>query len=110
MRFNSELRTPSYFCTRQWMMWKNKKSLAGAAPRGECAKKFLMRAGSAGVFWLLLLLALGCKKSTPANESEKSKPMPTPAPVSSVARIHWLGKKRLANETNGAFFMALWNL
>jgi hypothetical protein len=41
-----------------------------------------------------------------------SKASPPPAPVSAetVARVHWLGKKRLAAETNAAYFLGLWNL
>jgi len=37
-------------------------------------------------------------------------PAPASAPGETVARIHWLGKKRLAAETNAAYFMSIWNL
>jgi hypothetical protein len=57
------------------------------------------------VFALLLLAALagGCKKSAPA-------PSLLPPPVETVARFHWLGKQRLAADTNAASVMEIWNL
>src|ERR1043166_7566659 len=46
----------------------------------------------------------GCKKSEPPAP-------PSAAPAADlVARVHWLGKKRLAAEPNAAYFMTLWNL
>ena len=33
-----------------------------------------------------------------------------PAPVETVAAIHWLGKERLAADTNASFVMGIWNL
>jgi hypothetical protein len=50
---------------------------------------------------LIAAFGFGCKKSGPAV---------APPPVEKVARIHWLGKKRLAAETNASYFMSLWNL
>lgn len=53
---------------------------------------------------LLILLGLGCEKSAPEKTA-------TAAPASdTIARLHWLGKKRLAAETNAAGFMKIWNL
>ncbi len=63
---------------------------------------------------ILALLALtgGCNKSTPETPQQRStetpKPRNTEAPV--VARLHWLGKKRIAADTNSAYFMTIWNL
>ena len=65
------------------------------------------RAGRAAcVFALLLLVAAGggCKKSA-------SAPLVLPpAPSETVARVHWLGKQRLAADTNAASVMEIWNL
>src|ERR1043166_2377263 len=46
----------------------------------------------------------GCKKPEPL-----AAPRAAPA-ADLVARVHWLGKKRLAAEANAAYFMTLWNL
>lgn len=60
----------------------------------------------------LVALSGGCQKSEP----ESSDPSGTPeasaaaAVAERVARIHWLGKKRLLTETNAAYFMSIWNL
>jgi len=51
---------------------------------------------------LLLVLGGGCRKSA-------STPAPA-APDETVARLHWLGIKRLGRETNAAYFMSVWNL
>jgi len=59
-----------------------------------------------------LLLALlfaaglggGCKKSTPPPSL-----LPPPLPET-IARVRWLGKQRLAADTNAASLMAIWNL
>src|SRR5688572_33427987 len=54
----------------------------------------------------------GCKKSDPGNSTAtKSQSASTSSvTVESLARIHWLGKKRLAAETNAAHFMSIWDL
>jgi hypothetical protein len=53
---------------------------------------------------LMGTLGGGCKKSTPA-------PLVLhPAPVETVAAVHWLGKQRLAADTNASFLMGIWNL
>ena len=68
---------------------------------------------------LVLLMALavalgaGCKKSQ-SDQTAAPDPPAAPAPAApkaeTVARIHWLGKKRIAAETNAAYLMGLWNL
>jgi hypothetical protein len=58
--------------------------------------------GSAFVAALVVGSGAGCKKSEPGPSA--------PPPVETVARVHWLGKKRLAGETNAASFMDIWNL
>src|SRR5258708_4284831 len=51
-----------------------------------------------------LAMGGGCKKSAPA-------PVPAAAlSAETVARVHWLGKKRMAAQTNAAYLIALWNL
>src|SRR2546426_12825393 len=45
---------------------------------------------------LLLILAPGCKKSTPAEQTAApSSTIHHPSSSALAARIHWLGKKRL---------------
>ncbi len=68
---------------------------------------FLSRAGRAVLPCALLLAALGsgCRKSEPSPG-----PGPAAGPADTIARVHWLGKKRLAAETNAAGLMAVWNL
>jgi hypothetical protein len=62
------------------------------------------RIGFGLVVVLLSGLGGGCKKSPPP-----AVPL-LPPPVETVARFHWLGKQRLAAETNATFFLDLWNL
>src|SRR5205809_385059 len=62
---------------------------------------------------LMALLAAGCKKSSPTDEPRTqttASPSSLDPQTSPVARIHWLGKKRIAGETNAAGFMKIWNL
>ena len=77
--------------------------LAGAHEAGYWAGR------ASAVFALLLLVALGggCKKSAPAPSLLPPAP---PALPETVARIRWLGKQRLAADTNAAFVMGIWNL
>ena len=60
----------------------------------------------------LIAAVAGCKKSEPGQSVPPAPPTRAPsAPVmETVARIHWLGKKRLAAETNAESFMGIWNL
>jgi hypothetical protein len=59
---------------------------------------------------LIAALGAGCEKSEPArNVPAVSRPTPAP-PGETVARVHWLGKRRLAAETSGTNFMDIWNL
>ncbi len=59
---------------------------------------------------LVAALGAGCEKSEPArNASVATQPAPAP-PGETVARLHWLGKKRLAAETTGTNFMGILNL
>jgi len=70
-------------------------------------------------FGLVLLVALGaglivgCRKSEPDVSTTPDQPapvQPTETLTETVARLHWLGKKRLAAETNAAHLMSIWNL
>lgn len=62
--------------------------------------------GSVFVAALFLVAGAGCRKSEPVP----SAPPSSPPPVETVARVHWLGKKQLAAETNAASFMDIWKL
>ena len=53
---------------------------------------------------LIVAAGSGCKKSAPAPL------VLAPAPVETVARVLWLGKQRLATDTNAASVMGIWNL
>ncbi len=64
-----------------------------------------------------LLAALFCVSGAGCKKSESGAPAGVSAPADSstvragiLARVHWLGKKRLAAETNAASFLDLWNL
>ena len=65
---------------------------------------------------LLACLGGGCKKSepaqTPQNQAVKAQPTPAQfAPAGDTsARLHWLGKKRLAADTNAAYLKTIWDL
>jgi len=69
---------------------------------------------------VLLMFAGACGKSRPTDQKKAETTQPPQSPSASagaaalsgdtVARIHWLGKKRLAGETNAAHFMSIWNL
>jgi len=69
------------------------------------------------MYWFTLVTALflaavaGCHQSNPDPRPKTPDPKPqTPDPERTVARLHWLGKKRLAAESNATNFMALWHL
>jgi hypothetical protein len=63
---------------------------------------------------LLLALQAGCKKSEPEKKSEslraQSQNYTNSASGELIARIHWLGKKRIAADPNAAAFITIWNL
>jgi hypothetical protein len=66
---------------------------------------------------LLLAFGAGCKKSAPAelapnepSQASAQSTLPQASPLDTIARVHWLGIKRLATETNADYFMSIWNL
>lgn len=63
---------------------------------------------------LAVALGVGCRKKPDRDQTAASEPpVPSKSAAQSgetVARMHWLGKKRLAAETNAAYFVSLWNL
>ncbi|HWX21603.1 MAG TPA: hypothetical protein VN578_17000 [Candidatus Binatia bacterium] len=67
-----------------------------------------------GLLAVLLLLAGGCKKSAPTEAATDTTshipPQQSAMQADTVARIHSLGKTRLAADTNAAYFMTIWNL
>ncbi|MCW5551147.1 MAG: hypothetical protein KIS67_03165 [Verrucomicrobiae bacterium] len=65
-----------------------------------------MRRINLGLLALLLVAPnAGCQKSESAAAGSSGS-----QGAETVARIHWLGKQRLARETNAAYFMGIWNL
>jgi hypothetical protein len=77
-----------------------------------------MRMKSCGLGLLAMLILAsggGCKKS--ASESGHSQFQTTnqpstlnPQPSTTLARVHWLGKKRIAAQKTSSYFMSLWNM
>ncbi len=61
---------------------------------------------SALVAALIAAAGAGCKKSEPGPGA----PSASSPPEETVARVHWLGKNRLAADTNAASFMDIWKL
>ena len=63
---------------------------------------------------LWLFAVGGCQKSSPSEGSAtpetKQASAPKAAAPETIAKLHWLGKKRLEGETNAAFFMSIWDL
>ncbi|MCX6917206.1 MAG: hypothetical protein NT167_29910, partial [Verrucomicrobia bacterium] len=58
---------------------------------------------------LILPLGGGCSKSASDPEAkQKAESRNQKSPT--LARVHWLGKDRIAAETNAARFLSLWNL
>ena len=82
------------------MKWRSGGALAGAPTAGKRARR------ACRVFAWLLMVAVGggCKKSAPAPA------LLLPPPAATVARVLWLGKQRLATDTNAAPLMGIWNL
>ncbi len=65
------------------------------------------------VIGLMLVLVSGCdRKPSVANNTTPASPASTGAISNEnlIARFHWLGKSRLAGETNAARFMSIWNM
>ena len=64
---------------------------------------------------LILVSSSGCKKS--ASEGGHSQFQTTnqpstlnPQPSTTLARVHWLGKKRIATQKTSSYFMSIWNM
>src|SRR5258706_10113215 len=65
---------------------------------------------------VLLGFLAGCGRDS--NSAESARPVAAQSQKTSgssnlgetIARIHWLGMKQLAGETNATNFMAIWNL
>ena len=65
----------------------------------------------------LVALGSGCKKESQAQPevavaaTNNSAPKTEPAkPASPALKLHWLGKKHLAADTNANYFVTIWNL
>jgi hypothetical protein len=57
---------------------------------------------------VLFTLAVSCKKPVAVQPELSARRFVTTSET--VARIHWLGKKKIAADTNAAGLMAIWNL
>src|ERR1039458_4211606 len=80
--------------------WRQGGMPAGGLAAGKrVGRAFLMVA-------LVLMVAAGggCKKSA------RAPLVLTPPPLETLARVLWLGKQRLATDTNAAAVMGIWNL
>jgi len=63
----------------------------------------MMRYGLSGIL-ALAFVVVGCSKSAPSKSGESVNTSST------VAKIHWLGKKRLATDKSATNLMAIWKL
>ncbi len=63
----------------------------------------MMRYGLSGIL-ALAFVVVGCSRSAPSKSGESVNSSST------VAKIHWLGKKRLATDKSATNFMAIWKL
>jgi len=64
---------------------------------------------------LILAVGSGCKQSASDGGSSPSQTTNQPStlnsqPSTTLARVHWLGKKRIAAQTTSTYFMSLWNM
>lgn len=60
---------------------------------------------------LLVFCGSGCEKASSARRPAGSKESHVdPSYVEPIARLHWLGKNHISNDTNAAALMAIWNL
>src|SRR6266851_4839701 len=79
-------------------------------------RKLFISTQYTGLLCVLMLAPVGgCKKSEPADQASKPSGGDHQSPIPNhqsqlTAHIHWLGKKRIAAETNAAGFMKIWNL
>jgi len=66
--------------------------------------------GSLAAF--LVAFCGGCSKSAPEKGATNPQPSTlSPPPITEViARVHWIGMKRLATETNATSFLRMWKL
>src|SRR3974390_2011612 len=74
---------------------------------------FIRSVGFGLLAGLWLLAGTGCQKSSPSDAAptHETQVVPSkPAVDNTIARLHWLGKKRLEGETNAIFFMSIWDL
>jgi len=55
-------------------------------------------------------LLVGCKKSAPSDSNSTSPPAVLKAKAATVSHLHWLGRKRIAAQTNATSLIALWDL
>src|SRR5262245_55304820 len=73
-----------------------------------------LRSFGFGLLAAAIALGSGCKKSESTEKKDtagtKAAAPPATALPDLVARVHWLGKKRLAADTNAASFLEVWNL
>ena len=86
-------------------MWTRQNgALEGWAPRVPAGGKQARPTALLLALLFMAAFAVGCKKSAPA-------PLLLPPPVpETIARVRWLGKQRLAADTNSASAMAVWDL
>src|ERR1043165_5475673 len=56
------------------------------------------------------LICTGCEKSAPKSSTPTAPSVPSLEPIrTSAARLHWLGRKKIAAGTNSAVFMKIWD-
>lgn len=74
----------------------------------SCTTLAAMRLRTGLMVVLIGLSAAGCKRSDTDPATDQKPGVKSGSSEEVIARLHWLGKKRLAGETNAAHFMRIW--
>ena len=77
-------------------------------------KRMAPRVALAALLAAVLAAGVGCRKSSSeekdANKAQTGAPQAAAGLMETVARVHWLGKKRIAADPKSAYFMTIWKL
>ncbi len=83
---------------------------------GRTSRAMRMKILGLGMLAAVVLAAGGgCKKSSsesgnPQSPASAQPETVKPQPAASIARVHWVGKKRIAAQKTSGFFMSLWDM
>ena len=102
-------------CLYSWLFWL---LVALRSSGASCKTSRAMRMKSCGIGLLAMLILAsgsGCKKSAsegdhPQFQTTNQPSTLNPQPSTTLARVHWLGRQRIAAQTNSSYFMGIWNM